>query len=328
MKEIRARNFRKVYFLEGEESYFIDKIAETLAQTAVSEEDRAFNYFTYYGADAKVGEIVSTAKTFPLGAEHLLIVVREAQLLDRLEDIAYYLQQPLETTILVICYKNGTYDSRKRLITLAKKHGVVFVASKMQDSQLSGFISVYLKSHGLAIQPKATEMLAASIGSDLNRLCGELEKIVIAMPKGETTVTPEIVELNVGISKDFNYFELQEAIVNKDVKKAVQIIQYFGANPKNNPLQMTLVMLFRCFSKLMVSYYSPDRSPQGIANWLGMPKWQVEKNIIPGMGNFSARKVMEIIAKLRETDERQKGIGYDSSDEATLGLDLIEFILH
>ena len=206
MRDIKARNFKKVYFLQGEEDYFIDKVVEALLGTVMSEDEKAFNCFTYYGAEASVGDIVNTAKSYPLGAEHLLIIVREAQLLQNLEAIAYYLQHPLPTTILVLCYKNGVYDSRKRLITLAKKEGVVFTAQKLRDSQLSGFISVYLHQRGIAIEPKAAEMLAGNIGADLHRLNGELDKLIISMPEGSATVTPELVEQNVGISKDFNYF--------------------------------------------------------------------------------------------------------------------------
>lgn len=328
MRDINAGKFEKVYLLEGEESYFIDKIAEALSKRVMPEEDKAFNYFIYYGSDADVGEIVNTAKSSPLGTEHLLIEVREAQLMERLEDLAYYLQRPLESTILVICYKNGTVDKRKRLATLAQKNGVLFEAKKLYDNQLSGFISVYMKQHGLSITPKATEMIAGNIGADLNRMNGELDKLVISMPQGQNNVTPEIVEKNIGISKDFNYFELQDAIVRRDVFKAFQIVQYFGANSKANPLQRNLVQLFRFFSKLMISYYSPDKSPMGIAKWTGMTEWQVKKNIIPALGNYSARKVMEIIGKIRETDEHQKGIGFDAASEAELGMDLIYFILH
>lgn len=328
MRDINAGKFEKVYLLEGEESYFIDKIAEALSKRVMPEEDKAFNYFTYYGSDADVGEIVNTAKSSPLGTEHLLIEVREAQLMERLEDLAYYLQRPLESTILVICYKNGTVDKRKRLATLAQKNGVLFEAKKLYDNQLSGFISVYMKQHGLSITPKATEMIAGNIGADLNRMNGELDKLVISMPQGQNNVTPEIVEKNIGISKDFNYFELQDAIVRRDVFKAFQIVQYFGANSKANPLQRNLVQLFRFFSKLMISYYSPDKNPMGIAKWTGMTEWQVKKNIIPALGNYSARKVMEIIGKIRETDEHQKGIGFDAASEAELGMDLIYFILH
>lgn len=328
MRDINAGKFEKVYLLEGEESYFIDTIAGALAERVMPEEDKAFNYFTYYGADAQVGDIVNTARSYPLGAERLLIIIREAQLLERFEDLVYYMQRPLDTTILVICYKNGKVDGRGKLVSLIKKIGVVFEARKLYDDQLPGYISVYLRQRGLSVASKAASMLAGNIGADLNRLNGELDKLIISMPQGQTAVTPEMVEQNVGISKDFNYFELQDAIARKDVFKATQIIQYFGANKKSNPLQRTLVMLFRYFSKLMVSYYSPDRSPAGLAMWLDMTEWQVKKNILPAQRNFSARKVMEIIGKIREADEHQKGIGCDAADEAQTGFDLIYFILH
>lgn len=327
MRDIKARKFEKVYLLEGEESYFIDQIADALSNNVMSEDDKAFNFFTYYGADADVTEVVNNARSYPLGAEKLLIIIREAQLMDRLEDLAFYLQKPLDTTILVICHKNGTVDKRKRLSTLSQKNGVVFESKKLYDNNLPGFISVHLMEHGMTIEPKAADMLAGNIGTDLNRLCGELDKLVVSMPAGVTRVTPEMVESKIGISKDFNYFELQDAIVRKDVFKAVQIVQYFGANSKSNPLQRTLISLFRFFAKVMIAYYSPDRSSQGLAAWTGMTEWQTRKNIIPAMQNYSARKVMEIIAKIREIDERQKGIFSDFPGEAELGLELVLFIV-
>lgn len=328
ISNIKARKFEKVYLLEGNESYFIDRIVELLSDTVLTEDEKAFNFFTYYGLEADATEISNTAKSYPLGADHLLIIIREAQLFQHLDDMAYYLQRPLDTTILVICYKDGFYDRRKRLAVLAQKNGVVFESKKISDSRIAGFVSVYLKQHGITATPKAVSMLADNIGADINRLCGELDKLILSLPKGETTVTPELVEEKVGISKEFNFFELQDAIANKDVYKATQIAQYFGANPKANPIQMILVSLFRYFSKLMLSFYSPDKSLSGMAMWLNMTEWQVRKNILPAKGKYSARKVMDIISKIRETDERLKGIGNESDGDAELLFDLVFFILH
>lgn len=328
MRDIAARKYAKVYFLEGTESYFIDKIAEALTTTVLPEDQRDFNQMTFYGTDTPIGQIINTAKSYPLAADHLVVEVREAQLIDHLDDLVYYLQHPLDSTILIICYKNGTIDRRKRLAMLIEKQGILFEAKKMRDSQLSGFISVYLKQRKINIDNKAVMMLADYVGADLSRLSGELEKLIIAMPQGCNTITPEMVETNIGVSKDFNYFELQNALVVKDIYKSMRITRYFAANPKTNPLQITLVMLFRFFAKLMTAYYAPDKSSHGLASWVGMTDWQVRDSLQPAMRHYSGRKVMDIIEKIRETDARSKGIGNISADEGELLTELISFILH
>lgn len=328
MRDIAARKFAKVYFLEGAEGYFIDKIAAAITSSVLPEEQRDFNQITFYGADTDIGQIINTAKSYPLGSDRLVVEVREAQLVDRLDDLVYYLQHPLESTILIICYKNGTIDRRKRLAMLVEKQGVLFEAKKMRDSQLAGFISVYMKQRKVSIDNKAAIMLADYVGTDLSRLSGELEKLIISMPEGSEMITPAMVEQNIGVSKDFNYFELQNALVAKDVYKANRIVRYFASNPKMNPLQLTLIMLFRFFSKLMLSYYAPDKSLRGLASWTGMTEWQARDSVFPAMKNYSGRKVMEIIEKIRETDARSKGIGNISAGEGELLTELIFFILH
>lgn len=328
MRDIAAHKLEKVYFLEGTEGYFIDKIAEAVTSAALTNDQKDFNQIVYYGADVSVGQIINTAKSYPLGADRLVVEVREAQLVDRLDDLMYYLQYPLDSTILIICYKNGTIDRRKRLAMLVEKQGVLFEAKKMRDSQLTGFISVYLKQKNVVIDNKAAVMLADYVGADLSRLSGELDKLVISLPQGQKSITPAMIEQNIGVSKDFNYFELQNALVEKNVYKANQIAQYFADNPKANPLQVTLIMLFRFFSKLMLSYYAPDKSLRGLATWLGMSEWQARDNILPAMRHYSGRKVMEIIEKIRETDARSKGIDNVSVDERGLLTELVFFILH
>ena len=215
MRDIAAHKLEKVYFLEGTEGYFIDKIAEAVTSAALTNDQKDFNQIVYYGADVSVGQIINTAKSYPLGADRLVVEVREAQLVDRLDDLMYYLQYPLDSTILIICYKNGTIDRRKRLAMLVEKQGVLFEAKKMRDSQLTGFISVYLKQKNVVIDNKAAVMLADYVGADLSRLSGELDKLVISLPQGQKSITPAMIEQNIGVSKDFNYFELQNALVEK-----------------------------------------------------------------------------------------------------------------
>ena len=200
MRDIAAHKLEKVYFLEGTEGYFIDKIAEAVTSAALTNDQKDFNQIVYYGADVSVGQIINTAKSYPLGADRLVVEVREAQLVDRLDDLMYYLQYPLDSTILIICYKNGTIDSRKRLAMLVEKQGVLFEAKKMRDSQLTGFISVYLKQKNVVIDNKAAVMLADYVGADLSRLSGELDKLVISLPQGQKSITPAMIEQNIGVS--------------------------------------------------------------------------------------------------------------------------------
>lgn len=328
MRDISAHKLEKVYFLEGNEGYFIDKIAEAVAAVALTEEQRDFNHIIYYGADVNAGQIINAAKSYPLAAERLVVEVREARLVADIDNLVYYLQHPLESTILVVCYKNGTIDRRKRLATFVEKNGVLFEAKKIKDARLVGFISVYLKQRNVAIDNKAAMMLADYVGADLSRLSGELEKLIIALPQGQHSITPAMIEQNIGVSKDFNFFELQRALAAKNVYNASRIAQYFSDNPKANPLQVTLIMLFRFFSKLMLAYYAPDRSLHGLASWLGMTDWQVRDDIIPAMSHYSGRKVMDIIGKIRETDALSKGVGNASDDERALLTELLFFILH
>jgi len=204
MRDIAAHKLEKVYFLEGTEGYFIDKIAEAVTSAALTNDQKDFNQIVYYGADVSVGQIINTAKSYPLGADRLVVEVREAQLVDRLDDLMYYLQYPLDSTILIICYKNGTIDRRKRLAMLVEKQGVLFEAKKMRDSQLTGFISVYLKQKNVVIDNKAAVMLADYVGADLSRLSGELDKLVISLPQGQKSITPAMIEQNIGVSKDLS----------------------------------------------------------------------------------------------------------------------------
>ena len=202
-------------------------------------------------------------------SKYQVVIVKEAQNIKNIEELVYYLQKPLDSTILVLCHKHGTLDRRKKLAAEIEKVGVLFESKKIKDAQLPGFISSYLKRRSVEIEPKASEMMAEFVGADLSRMAGELEKLIITLPRGQKRITPEQIERNIGISKDYNNFELRNALVAKDVFKANQIIKYFEENPKTNPLQMTLSVLFNFFSNLMLAYYAPDKSEQGIAKSAG-----------------------------------------------------------
>ncbi len=328
VRNLKNRVYAPVYFLMGEEDYYIDRISDYILDTVLTETEKEFNQTVLFGTDTDMAAIINAARRYPMMSEHQVVVVKEAQGLRNLDDLTYYLQKPLLSTILVFCYKHGSLDRRKKIVAEIEKHGVLFESKKLKDSQLPGFISSYLKRKKIEIEPKASEMMAEFIGADLNRMAGELEKLVITLPSGQRRITPEQIERNIGISKDYNNFELRSALIAKDVLKANQIIKYFGENPKNNPLQMTLAVLFNFFSNLMLAYYAPQRNEQGIAAFLGLRSpWQA-KDYMAAMQKFSGNKVLQIISAIRNCDAKSKGVGNPSISDKDLLRDLVFFILH
>lgn len=328
VRNLKNRIYAPVYFLMGEEDYYIDRIADYIIDTVLSETEKEFNLTVTYGADTDVANVINAAKRYPMMSEYQVVVVKEAQSLKHIEELAFYLQKPQKSTILVVCYKHGSIDRRKKLAAEIEKNGVLFESRKLKDNQIPGFISSYLKRKKVEIEPKASEMMAEFVGADLNRMAGELEKLILTLPEGARRITPEQIERNIGISKDYNNFELRSALVEKDVLKANKIIKYFEENPKNNPLQMTLAILFNFFSNLMLAYYAPEKSDQGIAAQLGLKSpWQA-KEYMAAMRRYSGVKVMQIIHAIRECDARSKGIGNPSTPDGELLCDLIYFILH
>lgn len=328
IRNLRNKVYSPVYFLMGEEDYYIDRIADYIADTVLTETEKEFNLTVLYGPEVDIATIVNTARRYPMMAEHQVVVVKEAQGLRIWDGLVYYLQKPLSSTILVVCYKHGVIDRRKKLAAEVEKSGILFESKKLKDSQLPGFIASYLKRRQVEIEPKASEMMAEFVGADLNRMAGELEKLIISLPSGKKRITPEQIERNIGISKDYNNFELRNAVVMKDVAKANQIIKYFEENPKNNPLQVTLAVLFSFFSNLMLAYYAPDKSDRGIAEQLGLRSpWQAKDYEI-AMKRYSGVKVMQIIKAIRFCDAKSKGVGNSSISDGELLRELVYFIFH
>ena len=328
LKELRAKQYRPVYYLMGEEPYYIDLIADYITDNILTETEKEFNLTVVYGADVDIATVINAAKRYPMMSEHQVVVVKEAQNIRNMEELSYYLQKPLLSTILVICHKHGVLDRRKKLAPEIEKTGVLFESKKVKDAQLPAFITSYMKRKGIDVEPKATAMLADFVGPDLSRLTGELEKLIITLPKGHTRVTPEQIEKNIGISKDYNNFELRSALVEKDVLKANKIIKYFEENPKTNPIQMTLSLLFGFFSNLMLAYYAPEKSEQGIANMLGLrTPWQA-KDYLAAMRRYNGVKTMQIIGEIRYADAKSKGVGNPSLSDGDILRELVFKILH
>ena len=313
-KNIKNGKFAPVYLLMGEEDYYIDRISDYIVEKALDENEKEFNLTIMYGLDTDVASIVNNAKRYPMMSEHQVVVVKEAQNIRAWDDLSFYLQKPLESTILVICYKHGTMDKRKKIVAEIEKKGVVFESKKLKENMLPSFITTYLKRRKMEIEDKAAEMMADFVGNDLNRMAGELDKLIITMPAG--------------ISKDYNNFELKNALIARDTLKANKIVKYFNDNPKNNPIQPTLTILFNYFSNLMVAYYAPERSDNGVAAYLGLKSpWQA-KEYLAGMKAYSGVKTMNIITQIRLCDAKSKGIGNVSLSQGELLRELVYFILH
>lgn len=328
VRNLKNEVYSPIYFLMGEEDYYIDRISDYLVNHALTETEKEFNLTVLYGADTDIATVINAAKRYPMMSKYQVVVVKEAQHLRNIEELTYYLQKPLASTILVFCYKHGALDRRKKITAEIEKAGVLFESKKLKEAQLPGFISSYLKRKQVEIEPKASEMMAEFVGADLNRMAGELEKLIITLPAGQKRITPELIERNIGISKDYNNFELRNALIAKDVLKANQIVKYFEENPKNNPLQVTLAVLFNFFANLMLAYYALEKTDQGIAAQLGLRSpWQ-SKDYMIAMQKYSGVKVMQIIGAIRECDAKSKGIGNPSTPDGELLRSLVYMILH
>lgn len=328
MSELKNGIYRPVYYLMGEEGFFTDRITEYIIENALDEVERDFNLTVFYGLETDMDTVVTAAKRFPMMAERQVVIVKEAQMIKNTDALLYYLQMPQPTTVLVFAHKNGSLDKRKKIATELEKCGIVLDSKRMRDEQLPQFIYACLKEKGLVADSKPVLMIRESIGADLSRIAGEIDKLAIALPQGDNVVTAEMVEEHIGISKEYNNFELQNAIVNKDVCKANKIINYFAANPKKNPIQMTLALLFSFFSNLMMSYYSPDKSERGIADFLGLKNSWGVGDYVKAMRNYRAMHVMEVLHLIRVADARSKGAEGPQVPDGEIMRELLFRIMH
>ena len=329
MHDLKQRNYLPIYYLMGEESFYIDKISDYIAENVLTPEERDFNMTVMYGTDVTGKDVVEVARRYPMMSEHQVVIVKEAQKLKGLEPLEKYVEKPLASTILVFCHKYGVADRRKKVYSEMAKVGVVFESKKLRDRGLIPFIGKYLQARGASIDPKSEQIIADSIGPDLNRLTSELDKVLIALPADDKRVTPEVVERQIGVSKDFNTFELRDAIVNRNVYKANQIANYFDINPKAGSFYQILPLLFNYFQNLIIAFYCPQRgSQEAVAKWLDLKSPWAAKDYMTGMRNYSGMKVMQIISKIREIDAKSKGIDNPYTPSGELMKELIFFILH
>ncbi|MGQ1786591.1 MULTISPECIES: DNA polymerase III subunit delta [unclassified Saccharicrinis] len=327
MADLKNRRFKPIYFMMGEEAYYMDVITNYIVDNVLTEEEKGFNQTIFYGKDTDAASVVMAARRYPMMSQHQVVVVKEAQYLDKIEELQHYVTAPLSSTILVVNYKYKTLDKRKKLATILKKSNAIFEFKKLYDNQVSAWITGYLKEEGLSIAMKASALLADSLGTDLSKIVKELDKLKVAIGPGVTQITPEHIEKNIGLSKDYNSFELQKALVGKDILKANKIIKIFAKNPKDHPIQATISVLFNYFSKLMVYYYLPDKSKANVAKELSINPYFVQDYTL-GARNYSGRKVVSIISTLREFDMKSKGFGNVSADMGDLYKEMIFKIMH
>ena len=329
MRELMEGKFCPVYYLHGDESYYIDKIADYIAEHALQPEERDFNQTIMFGSDVTASQIADTCRRYPMMAERQVVIVKEAQNVKNTEALEKYMKQPLKSTVLVMCHKNGKIDGRKReYVKAIQNAGILFESAKLRERDLPAFIEKYLSQKNVSIDPKSTQLIADAIGPDLSRLTSELDKVMISLPEENRRVTPQVVEEQIGVSKDFNGFELRDAIVNRNVFKANQIMNYFEKNPKAGSIYSFLPMMFNFFQNLMLAYYAPQKTQEGVAEWLELRSAWGAKDYMTGMRNYTGVKVMQIISKLREIDAKSKGLDNPNTPPEELMKELIFFILH
>jgi DNA polymerase-3 subunit delta len=323
---LKKKIYHPIYFLMGDEAYFIDKISDYIAENVLTDAEKGFNQTVLYGKDLEPNIIISNARRFPMMANHQVIIVREAQNIKAIEELETYVKNPLPSTILVICYKYKTLDKRKTFPKLIDQKGILFESKKIYDNQLPAWISSYLKSQQFTISPQAAAMISEYLGADLSKVANELDKLIISIPAG-SQITPDHIEKNIGISKEFNVFELQNALGERDMLRANRIINYFGANPSSASFPMIISSLFGYFSKILNYHFTDDKSQNNVASVLGVSPFFV-KNYVSAAKNYNIRKVVEIVSILREFDMKSKGWGNVSASPADLQKEMIYRILH
>jgi DNA polymerase-3 subunit delta len=317
INDIKAGKIKPIYFLMGEEPYYIDRITEYLENSLLSEDEKGFNQIVLYGRDTSIDEIVANAKRFPMMAERQVVIVKEAQdLAKAIDKLEAYAQNPQPTTVLVFAYKYKTLDKRKKVTKTLEKHGLVYESKKMYENQVGQWINRVLQGRGYSIEPKANAMLVAFLGNDLSRIANELNKLEIILPKG-STITPNHIEENIGFSKDFNVFEFRKAIGEGNKAKANQIATYFAQNQKENPMVVVNGQVFSFFSALLQYHGLKDKSPGNVAKILKVNPYFVN-DYVEASKRFPMRKVSGIVAALRAIDVKSKGVGANNLNDAEL----------
>lgn len=324
--DLKNKNYQPLYLLAGEEAFFIDEISNYIEENVLDEGEKEFNQTVVYGKDTDVASIIGYAKRFPMMSNYQVVIVKEAQSIKNLDELIPYIEQPLKSTLLVICYKYKKIDKRKALVKKADKLGVFFESNKLYENKIPEWINQQLIKNNYTIQPKAAVILTEFLGTDLSKVSNEINKLMINLPTG-SDISPSHIEENIGISKDFNVFELQSALGKKDIYKANQIINYFASNQKDNPLIKVVGILYSFFSKILIYHHLIDKNRNSAASALSVNPFFVQDYQIAAR-NYNADKLNRIISSLREYDLKSKGVNNASATDGELMKELIFKILH
>jgi DNA polymerase-3 subunit delta len=327
ISDLKKRIFKPVYFLAGEEPYYIDLITEYIQENVLPEDEKAFNQIILYGDDTNIAAIIDTARRFPMMSSHQVLIIKEAQSLKKLDELNIYLEKPLLSTILVFSYKYNTIDKRTKLYKTLESHGLYFESPRIRDYLIPAWIERYLMVKGIKTDPSASAMLTEYLGTDLHKIVNELDKLIITLPPGEPQITTTLIEKNIGISKDYNIFELQKAIGERNILKANMIIHYFADNPKDNPITFSIASLFGFFSKLLTFHYLTDKSKNNVASVLKINPYFV-KEYENSASKYNVAKTVQIISLLRTYDMKSKGYGDPGTEPGDLLKELVFRILH
>jgi len=327
MSDLRNRIYKPVYFLAGEEPYYIDLITDYIEENVLPEAEKSFNQAVFYGESTTVPAIIETSRRFPMMSSHQVVIIKEAQSLKKIEEFIVYIEKPLASTILVINYKYKTLDKRTKLYKALEQNAVYFESSRLRDYQVPAWIEKFLMLKGIRTDPSASAMLTEYLGTDLHKIANELNKLIITLPAGKPVITTTLIEKNIGISKDYNNFELQKAIGEKNILKANMIVQYFAANPRDNPITLSIASLFSYFSKILTYHYLTDKSRNNVAAVLKVVPYFV-KDYETAAAKYNVSKTVGIISLLRTYDMKSKGYGDLSSEPGDLLKELVFKILH
>ena len=327
MSDLKNRIYKPVYFLAGEEPYYIDLITNYIEENVLPEAEKDFNHMVLYGEDTSIPVIIETSRRFPMMSNHQVIIVKEAQTLKKIDDLAFYIEKPLLSTILVFNYKYKVLDKRTKLYKLIVSNAVYFESNRLRDYQVPPWIERYLMLKGIKTEPNASAMLTEYLGTDLHKIVNELDKLLINLPAGRPVITTGLIEKNIGISKDYNNFELQKAVGEKNILKANMIVHYFAGNSRDNPITLTISSLFSYFTKVLTYHYLTDKSKNNVASVLKINPFFV-KDYETTAAKYSVKKTVEIIGLLRTYDMKSKGFGDLSSTPGDLLKELVYKILH
>jgi DNA polymerase-3 subunit delta len=334
LKDLKNRKFKPLYLLHGEEPYFIDLVSNYVEHHVLPEHERGFNQTVVYGKDTDIMTVLNAAKRYPMMADYQVVLVKEAQDMKwgkdddnkkSIDPVLSYLENPLPSTILVFCYKYGKFDKRKKTYKAIEKNGLIFESATLYDNKVPAWVEGFVSDKGYKMNQQGSAMIAEYLGNDLSKIANELEKLMLNVSAGQE-ITLKHIQDNIGISKEYNVFELQTALTKKDAYKVNQIINYFEANPKSNPIVLVLGNLNNFFSKVLVYHYVKDKTPQNLAKEMGVNPYFI-KDYEQAARNYPLGKIFQVISYLREYDLKSKGVE-SNAPHGELMKELMFKILH